>query len=47
VDGWCVVDQLDAETGKFDEHKVLTGFRVAADALEAYNELFSDRLGPF
>jgi len=31
-----VVDQIDPETKKFDEHKALIGFRTLKDAKEAY-----------
>lgn len=31
-----VVDQKDAETGAFDEHKVMLGFKNQKAALEAY-----------
>lgn len=41
-----VVDQNDAETGKFDEHKVMLGFPDEASALAAYDAGFSDGKGP-
>lgn len=41
-----VVDQFDAETGTFDEHKVLVGWHHLADALLAYDRSFSDGRGP-
>ncbi|WP_394343052.1 hypothetical protein [Paenirhodobacter populi] len=41
-----VVDQKNADTGAFDEHKVMVGFRDEADALAAYDAGFSDGLGP-
>jgi len=31
-----VVDQVDAKTGKFDEHKAMVGFETEAEAREAY-----------
>ncbi len=37
-----VVDQKDAETGKFDEHKVLAGFNSEAEARRTYRAGFSD-----
>lgn len=37
-----VIDQKDAETGKFDEHKVMMGFATPHDALHAYYSSFSD-----
>ena len=40
-----VVDQLDADTGKFDEHKVLIGFKSKRDALDHYYRGFSDGRG--
>ncbi|UKK52167.1 hypothetical protein L6472_06185 [Prevotella sp. E13-17] len=40
LDNWngtvYVVDQIDPETGKFDEHKVMYGFGSEAEAREAY-----------
>lgn len=46
-----VVDQKDANTGKFDEHKAMLGYRSLADAEKAYCLGFSDgkghlRMGP-
>jgi len=41
-----VVDQIDAETKKFDEHKVMVGFPDQDAALEAYDAAFSDGRGP-
>lgn len=46
-----VIDQKDAETGKFDEHKVMLGYRMREDAIADYVKGFSDgkgrmRLGP-
>ncbi|MBV7408773.1 PLxRFG domain-containing protein [Maritimibacter sp. DP1N21-5] len=40
-----VIDQVDAETGKFDEHKVMLGFATEADARAAYEAGFSDGKG--
>ena len=37
-----VVDQKDAETGKFDEHKCLLGFNSEAEARRTYRAGFSD-----
>lgn len=37
-----IVDQRDATTGKFDEHKVMTGFKDINDARETYLKGFSD-----
>ena len=37
-----VVDQKDAETGKFDEHKTLLGFSSEKEALKTYRAGFSD-----
>lgn len=41
-DSVFVVDQFDAETGKFDEHKALLGFDNADQALTTYRAGFSD-----
>lgn len=41
-----VVDQIDPEAQKFDEHKVMLGFASFDDATEAYNAAFSDGKGP-
>ena len=41
-----VIDQLDADTGKFDEHKAMLGFNSLAEALAAYHRAFSDGKGP-
>lgn len=41
-----VVDQVDADTGKFDEHKVMLGFPDQKAALAAYDAGFSDGRGP-
>jgi len=40
-----VVDQLDAETRKYDEQKVLLGFNSRSQALETYENGFSDGKG--
>lgn len=40
-----VVDQMDPETGRFDEHKVMLGFSDGADASETYKAAFSDGSG--
>lgn len=41
-----VVDQHDHRTGKFDEHKVMLGYRTKKDAERAYHGGFSDGKGP-
>lgn len=40
-DVW-VIDQVDARNGRFDEHKVMAGFKSKDDALAAYRKAFSD-----
>lgn len=40
-----VVDQVDPETGRFDEHKAMIGFRSAEQAAETYLRGFSDGRG--
>jgi len=40
-----VVDQMDADTGRFDEHKVMLGFNDATQAAETYKAGFSDGKG--
>lgn len=40
-----IVDQRDADTGKFDEHKVYMGFASADHVRRAYRQGFSDRRG--
>lgn len=40
-----VVDQLDRETGKFDEHKVILGVDTLASAQMLYDAAFSDGKG--
>lgn len=37
-----IIDQVDARTGRFDEHKVLAGFDTKDDALATYRKAFSD-----
>lgn len=37
-----IVDQMDATTGKFDEHKVMMNYPSEAAAREAYGKAFSD-----
>jgi hypothetical protein len=37
-----IVDQRDYNTGKFDEHKVMTGYKDLADARDTYLKGFSD-----
>lgn len=37
-----VIDQVDPETGKFDEHKVMMGFPDEKQAMDAYRSAFSD-----
>ena len=41
-----VVDQIDPDTGRFDEHKVMLGFSSDAEAVAAYNAAFNDDSGP-
>lgn len=41
-----VVDQVHADTGDFDEHKVMAGFPSRAAAVSAYDRGFSDGKGP-
>lgn len=40
-----VVDQVDSETGKFDEHKVMLGYPDPGGALNDYHRAFSDNKG--
>lgn len=40
-----VIDQVDAETGAFDEHKVMLGFNSAVEARAAHEAAFSDGKG--
>lgn len=37
-----VIDQIDARTGRFDEHKVMAGFGSKDEAIETYKKAFSD-----
>ena len=37
-----VIDQKDARTGRFDEHKVMAGFSSKDEAIETYKKAFSD-----
>ena len=41
-----VVDQVDADTKAFDEHKVFVGFSNYAQVKETYDAAFSDGRGP-
>lgn len=41
-----VVDQINPETGKFDEHKAMLGMPDADTALAHYDGAFSDQSGP-
>lgn len=41
-----LVDQHDKNTGKFDEHKVMLGYRTKEAAVAAYCNGFSDGKGP-
>lgn len=40
-----VIDQAHHETGKFDEHKAMLGFKHKTEALKAYKDSFSDGKG--
>jgi hypothetical protein len=40
-----VVNQLDHETGKFDEHKVMLGYPIKKWAIRDYEKAFSDGKG--
>ncbi|SEN87057.1 hypothetical protein SAMN04489859_102010 [Paracoccus alcaliphilus] len=40
-----IVDQVDADTGKFDEHKVIVGTTARGAALSLYRDGFSDGKG--
>ena len=44
-DSVFVVDQKDHTTGKFDEHKVMIGFKSLDEATKAYDAGFSDGKG--
>lgn len=37
-----IIDQVDARTSRFDEHKVLAGFDSKDDAVSTYRKAFSD-----
>lgn len=43
-----IVDQIDQQTGGFDEHKVMLGFNSQEDAVQAYSSNFDDgwKVGP-
>ena len=41
-----VIDQVDADTGEFDEHKSMLGFDSEAQATNTYDAAFSDGRGP-
>lgn len=41
-----IIDQVDADSGDFDEHKVMAGFRNRAHAVDTYHRGFSDGRGP-
>lgn len=41
-----VIDQIDAESGDFDEHKVVLGARSEDEAGNLYSQSFSDGRGP-
>ena len=41
-----IVDQVDIETGKFDEHKIVLGTQSQDEALAIYDAGFSDGRGP-
>ncbi|WP_417790270.1 LPD38 domain-containing protein [Terasakiella pusilla] len=41
-----IVDQVDSETGQFDEHKVMLGFDNLEQATVVYDKGFSDGKGP-
>lgn len=41
-----VVDQHDARSGRFDEHKAMVGFPTREHAITAYDAAFSDGRGP-
>lgn len=38
-----VIDQVDPDTGRFDEHKCMLGYASAADAIRDYVASYSDR----
>lgn len=37
-----IVDQVDPNTGKFDEHKILIGFNSLSEARNTYNEAYDE-----
>lgn len=41
-----VIDQVDAETGEFDEHKVILGAETREEAEKLYDAHFNDGKGP-
>ena len=41
-----IIDQVDAESGVFDEHKVMLGYDTPEAALSDYDGAFSDGRGP-
>ncbi|WP_417261691.1 PLxRFG domain-containing protein [Celeribacter sp.] len=45
-DAAFVVDQYDATSAKFDEHKVMIGFKSKGEATKVYDAGFSDGKGP-
>jgi len=40
-----VVDQVNADSGKFDEHKIMLGFNSVEDAMRSYQAAFNDGRG--
>jgi hypothetical protein len=40
-----VIDQIDADTHDFDEHKAMLGYLTAGDAVQSYLKAFSDGRG--
>lgn len=44
-DNVFIVDQIDADTKEFDEHKVMLGFDTKEDAMAAYTAAFDDGRG--
>lgn len=40
-DVW-VIDQIDARTKRFDEHKIMAGFSSKDEAIDTYKRAFSD-----
>ena len=41
-----VVDQIDADTKKFDEHKAFIGYKTRDEVRKTYDKGFSDNRGP-